>query len=136
IGATDIVGASGTVEVQASAVLRDRCALLDEGRVDGRAEIERGRPGGEAGRIGGFVSRRQQDGGRPEGTRPGGAVAAAWEGEREDEEGIRVAHGTSFLMSARGAGGHVEIVAARAPRPIGSENERSSIERGGWGDVV
>src|SRR4029077_9816574 len=52
------------------------------------------------------------------------------------EQRILVAHGTSFLMSARGAGGHVEIVAARAPWPIGSENERSSIEREGWRDVV
>src|SRR6266700_2410839 len=43
---------------------------------------------------------------------------------------------TSWLMPARRAGGHVEVVAAGAPRPIGREDQRAPIEGEARRDVV
>src|SRR6266496_2923774 len=43
---------------------------------------------------------------------------------------------TSWLMPARRAGGHVEVVAAGAPQPIGREDQRAPIEGEAWRDVV
>src|SRR6266699_5425997 len=43
---------------------------------------------------------------------------------------------TSWLMPARRAGGHVEVVAAGAPQPIGREDQRAPIEGEVWRDVV
>src|SRR6266566_2856637 len=106
VGPADVPRAVEAMKVQAAPVLRDGRARLDVRRVYRRPEVDRGGPVGELGWILGGVSRSEQTWGDWLGGRAGRVVAAARQGEREQQHAVCGCgpHGPSSLKFVAACG--------------------------------